>query len=489
MNVQSILLTFDSVKQSKVNKMGGEEEKDFFQIFNSLRKNNQDNINNQSIAVKVNDQKNEGEKNYANNMIKNSSNVSLEKQSKNENESDKVEANNCLMADQVISTNQNSMKESGVSLNINQIDENELLALLALITGLVNNTKTNEDTRFITTDKPLNNTEQSNINNQLSALPYFNISSLDFYKSVGELANLKPNELPSLFKLFDFSDIDISNQMSFKNLDTTTLSKLFSQIDIQKVNETPIIEQIKNYFESNNTVPIKDIILNIIQKQPNNQLFQDLYSENFEGLINQDGKEVKFDKIIETTKKFNSELKEGIDHRINIVQKNEYINNDTSLNTNIFNLNNQYFKFYNNVEKVEVQTLKNEIINHIVNQTKILVHKESTEVSLSLKPETLGNVLIKLTQTADGTIKGNIIVQNNDVKEIINNSLKDLITILKDQGVNISELNVGLNQGNTNNFMQKKWTSQQKIINIPDEEKNLESLFYDVTEGMINLRA
>ncbi len=65
-------------------------------------------------------------------------------------------------------------------------------------------------------------------------------------------------------------------------------------------------------------------------------------------------------------------------------------------------------------------------------------------MQVNIKPEWLGSVVIELSKDSNGKIFGNLIVTTPHVKEIIEGSLNSLLTILKDQGINISQLNVSL---------------------------------------------
>jgi len=138
------------------------------------------------------------------------------------------------------------------------------------------------------------------------------------------------------------------------------------------------------------------------------------------------------------------------------------------------------------------QSLRLSIINQIGAKMSI-IHKESlTTLTVSLKPEWLGNVMIELNRDINGNINGSIYVNNPHVKEVVEGSLSNLLTILKDQGLNISQLNVSLsNNSNDQSFQNNQRFNQRDfyMTKEDDNERSIGSLIYEITESYLNLQA
>lgn len=167
---------------------------------------------------------------------------------------------------------------------------------------------------------------------------------------------------------------------------------------------------------------------------------------------------------------------------------------DSSKNSFIGLINNKILEnIYNvkNSQNVDMD-FKLSLINQIATKINIL-HKENlTTLTVSLKPEWLGNVLIELNKDTNGNITGNIFVNNPHVKEIMEGSLSNLLTILKDQGLNISQLNVSLNNNQNNQSFQnqRRFSPKDGFDFSADEQQNIiENLIYEISENILNLQA
>ncbi|ABP66866.1 flagellar hook-length control protein [Caldicellulosiruptor saccharolyticus DSM 8903] len=139
-----------------------------------------------------------------------------------------------------------------------------------------------------------------------------------------------------------------------------------------------------------------------------------------------------------------------------------------------------------------VKALKFSIIEQMAEKISFIHKQNMTTLTVAIKPEWLGNVVIELNKDLHGNITGNIFVSSPHVKEIVESSLGNLLTILKDQGINISQLNVSLGNSSGNQQFQNQQRSSQKqysFVHTDDAVDTIESLVYEISENVLNLRA
>lgn len=103
------------------------------------------------------------------------------------------------------------------------------------------------------------------------------------------------------------------------------------------------------------------------------------------------------------------------------------------------------------------QQLKDFGNDEIVKQSRfILKDKDVGEIKLILKPESLGQVKINLN-LKQNSLAGQIVVENNSVKEIFQENMSQLSKALKDQGYDTAELKLTLDdKKESNNREQNK---------------------------------
>jgi flagellar hook-length control protein FliK len=126
-----------------------------------------------------------------------------------------------------------------------------------------------------------------------------------------------------------------------------------------------------------------------------------------------------------------------------------------------------------NVNTLRVEALRSasprEVMNQIIDRVKVEIKPGMTEIKLTLRPENLGDVTMKIA-TENGIVTAHFIAENQRVKEIIESNFNQLKNVLSEQGINISQLSVSVNQGDTERqmqeFIQGRAKSQGRISNI-----------------------
>lgn len=118
---------------------------------------------------------------------------------------------------------------------------------------------------------------------------------------------------------------------------------------------------------------------------------------------------------------------------------------------------------------------KDSIIDQVIEHAKLLLKDDKSEIKIKLKPEILGDLLLKV-EVEKGVVAAKAIVDNYKTKEIIEANFIQLRESLKEQGFDIKtfEVFVGSNadferEKNGNLFSQnKKKKSSLKLINHVD---------------------
>jgi flagellar hook-length control protein FliK len=124
---------------------------------------------------------------------------------------------------------------------------------------------------------------------------------------------------------------------------------------------------------------------------------------------------------------------------------------DNSIKTqtieNVFPIEQKEVSF-NKVETLQkaVQTanIKNsEIFDQVMDNAKLVLSKNQTEMELNLKPESLGKLSLKIA-TENGLVMAKITAENQQVKQIIESNLIHLKEALEQQGLNVQQFSVSV---------------------------------------------
>ena len=119
-----------------------------------------------------------------------------------------------------------------------------------------------------------------------------------------------------------------------------------------------------------------------------------------------------------------------------------------------------------------VRSLRTEfpdVINQLSDKIRVEVKADNTtEIKMVLKPESLGEVSLKIA-TQNGIVTAQFIAESQRVKEIIEAGFNQLRDILNQQGINVNALSVSVGQrndqsGQMNQFMQQ--ASSRRIRQI-----------------------
>jgi flagellar hook-length control protein FliK len=142
---------------------------------------------------------------------------------------------------------------------------------------------------------------------------------------------------------------------------------------------------------------------------------------------------------------------------------------------------------YQGLSTTDLQRMSELLKNEIVKNTGIVLKTNNQgEIRLILKPETLGKVKINLNLN-NNRIEGKILVENNIVREMVENSLQGLNHALMDEGFDAVSLHVSVNDGKQET-KEENTAGSRKKGGSTEFEKNIPLLTdSDLDYGLVNL--
>jgi len=139
-------------------------------------------------------------------------------------------------------------------------------------------------------------------------------------------------------------------------------------------------------------------------------------------------------------------------HKVNANEK-EFSELDTSITINNSEQNNTSKTAGSDIIKHhrEVPVGKREILNQIIEKASILQNAEKAEMVLSLKPESLGKLSLKIV-TEQGIVTAKFIAESQQVKEVLESNMQLLKDTLEKQGLAVQSFSVSVNQNPEREF-------------------------------------
>ena len=348
-------------------------------------------------------------------------------------------------------------------------------------------------------EKSLENENVENVENNIEKKEENNSDKLDKNSTVD---NKKLETIKSIKE--KAKNILENNNLFIKNAKSDNKSENLSTkiLNLSEEEKENIIKEIDNLKKE-----IKNLELNDNEEEDLNILFESL--ENIKNIIFENSKEKNSDNIKESKElqikdlqeKSLKELKENLketelnkntenieeinsdynfDFEDNIQSnkrenKTENLNNNFSNNLNktisddngaeitIINMkdspegaNLKGFNHYNNVSKAQNSNSLTEnmikfqdLMGKLVEKAQVALNNGKSEVLMSLNPEYLGKVRLKISMEGDNFV-GKIFVDNAEIKDIFTKNLDTVITSLNEIGINIEGFDVMLRQDMTN---------------------------------------
>ena len=256
------------------------------------------------------------------------------------------------------------------------------------------------------------------------------------------------------------------------------LNKEIKKLESKELNDKEK-EELLNLFESLEN--IKNIILeNSKEKNESIKDIKELQIKNLEEKnikeLKENLKETELNKNAENIEEITSDYNFDLEDKNNIElnkreNKTENSNNNFSNNLNrtisddngaeltIINMkdspegaNLKGFNHYNNVSKTQSSNNLTEnmikfqdLMGKLVEKAQVAINNGKSEVLMSLNPEYLGKVRLKISMEGDNFV-GKIFVDNAEIKDIFTKNLDTVITSLNEIGINIEGFDVMLRQ-------------------------------------------
>lgn len=254
------------------------------------------------------------------------------------------------------------------------------------------------------------------------------------------------------------------------------LNKEIKKLESKELNDKEK-EELLNLFESLEN--IKNIILEASkEKSENIKDIKEFQIKNLEEKnikeSKENFKETELNKNAENIEEINSEYNFDLEDNIQSNKrenKTENLNNNLSNNLNktisedngaeltIINMkdspesaNLKGFNHYNNVSKTQSSNNLTEnmikfqdLMGKLVEKAQVAINNGKSEVLMSLNPEYLGKVRLKISMEGDNFV-GKIFVDNAEIKDIFTKNLDTVITSLNEIGINIEGFDVMLRQ-------------------------------------------
>jgi flagellar hook-length control protein FliK len=139
------------------------------------------------------------------------------------------------------------------------------------------------------------------------------------------------------------------------------------------------------------------------------------------------------------------------DQNFNLNQQNAHVVGDVKIGIS------------NNVSEVQKteftvpQPVKGaEVVNQVVEQAKVIIGQDKSEMVIQLKPDHLGKLELKVV-TEQGLVAAKFIAESHQVKEIIETNMQLLKDSLQKQGISVDSVSVQVGNGNAESKQQSSY--------------------------------
>lgn len=285
------------------------------------------------------------------------------------------------------------------------------------------------------------------------------IESLENIKSIMEKSNINNDKLNSNENEENIKETD-HNNLKVKDIDSSESKEI--KIESNKENNKnteaeDIINKSYSSFTEDVQINITDTEIKYTDKNDKNTL----EIKNGAGSINNT---ISDEKGAELTIINMKDSAEGA----NLKGYNHY-NNNVSKTQNGANISDSMIKFQ-------------DLMGKLAEKAQVAVSNGKSEVLMSLNPEYLGKIRLKISMDGDNLI-GKIFVDNADVKDIFAKNLDTVITSLNEIGVNIEGFDIMLKQDMPNN--EGEFQNFERGFGFENNGSNIEEVKTDIKAYII----
>jgi len=354
-------------------------------------------------------------------------------------------------------TNFNDQKEDFVEFNSQGEDKviipNEILEQINMLMDKLDLKETNNDKMNI----------MQKIKELVSNMETNNIDYISLQNN-----SMIDKEIQSFLKQLDgkISVVEESNHVLFIENELNKLVKeLNIKFNLEQNKDSEVEESIKKEFENYNLVKNE---LNEKEQSKSN-----VYSF---------GKDINLDKPVKVQNSI-------IDENIILKQDNIDLNKNIMNVTKVINKDN----FSSNIME------KYNVLEQINSNIKFIDNEGVKIAKINLSPESLGKIMIKLDMN-EGNIIGRILVENADVKNLLENNINNLKETFSEKGILLKEMSVTVGQenfsnGDQQNFFKKYYSKKKSKSNFNNDENEYEELILNnyggdyIVNGSLDIKA
>lgn len=330
--------------------------------------------------------------------------------------------------------------------------------------------------------------------------------------SVKEIKDLLDELNMSIFDLLDVNNFNnfMQNLLDVENpIDIITSDELQSAYNLSK----EVVEKYEKVLNETVNLPVEAVKDNIGLNQEENTTddMKETLSDKFAPKENQENqdevteqKESPLVEIKNTAKQNNSQFKGSSEQNPN----ETLLTQDTNQNFNYVNTSYNYQQFQqqvivddivSNISNASSTKDVHQIINQIVDKIKVDIKPDVSEMKLLLKPDTLGELSLKIT-TQNNIVTAQFVAESQQVKEVLQANFNNLKDTLQQLGLIIDEISVSVGQQNSESRQQFEQNQQKskhrmsQIINsINDaEDINVENNYdnpYELSDNQVDYMA
>lgn len=363
---------------------------------------------------------------------------------------------------------------------------------------IINHKEENENNENIIEEK---NISDNNLESSLENERVNNENNSDSSKET-LIANKKSNSINSIISIKEKAkNIIENNNLITKNAKSDKNAEKLYSLNMTTEEKESLIKEIDNLKKEINSLDAKELndkekedLITLLESLENikNMVLENSKEKNADNLKetkelqikNSDEKnikepkenlkEIELNKNSENTEEIATEYNFDFEDNIELNKrenKNENLNNNSNNNLNktisdnkgaeltVINMkdssegaNLKGFNHYNNVSKTQNGNNLTEniikfqdLMGKLVEKAQVAINNGKSEVLMSLNPEYLGKVRLKISMEGDNFV-GKIFVDNAEIKDIFTKNLDTVITSLNEVGINIEGFDVMLRQ-------------------------------------------
>lgn len=342
----------------------------------------------------------------------------------------------------------------------------------------------------------------------------------NFIEELAEKLNISVKEIKDLLdelnmSIFDLLDVNNFNNFMQNLLDVENPIDIITSDELQSAYSlsTDVVEKYKKILDESVDLSTENATSNVEFKKEENITddVKEVLSDKFNPDENQKSpdevikqKEAPIVEIKNTAKENNSQFKGNSQQNPN----ETLLTQDANQNFNYVNTSYNYQQFQqqaivddivSNISNASPTKDVHQIINQIVDKIKVDIKPDVSEMKLLLKPDTLGELSLKIT-TQNNIVTAQFVAENQQVKEVLQANFNNLKDTLQQLGLIIDEISVSVGQQNSESRQQFEQNQQKskhrmsQIINSinDDDDINVENNYdnpYELSDNQVDYMA